>query len=339
VFHDRNLVSIWDSFSEGGPEGRLQGTGLFSSRMAWAPDGRRLFVADENGSVRIWDIAGGQPLAPPARPLAGPLRDLALDPTGTRLALSGESGQIAVAQVNGEKIGPATILGRQKDAIDLGFGTASRFVIVRSYSNPPQVYDLLSRRPARGLSGLQGDDVAAVSPDLRRALLLPRGRDTATLIYAQDGNSIGPTLFVNRTPITGPPSPTDHERMNFRVAFDRAGRYFATAAGDKAIRLWTLDNGESAGPPLQGHEHAVSALSLSDDGQALVSIDRGGHIRAWRGPAAWPAEVCSKLVRNMSIAEWRAWVSPEIKYRCQCPGLPVAADGNQMPEQGRECAP
>jgi hypothetical protein len=33
--------------------------------------------------------------------------------------------------------------------------------------------------------------------------------------------------------------------------------------------------------------------------------------------------VCSKLSRNMSPAQWRDWVSPEINYLVQCPGLPV----------------
>jgi hypothetical protein len=41
------------------------------------------------------------------------------------------------------------------------------------------------------------------------------------------------------------------------------------------------------------------------------------------GPSPWPRLLCAKLTRNMSREEWRSWVSPEIDYVCQCPGLPV----------------
>ena len=46
----------------------------------------------------------------------------------------------------------------------------------------------------------------------------------------------------------------------------------------------------------------------------------------WPGPAAWPDLLCTKLTRNMSRAQWREWVSPDIDYIELCPGLPVVAE-------------
>ncbi len=43
-------------------------------------------------------------------------------------------------------------------------------------------------------------------------------------------------------------------------------------------------------------------------------------------PKAWPDELCAKLTRNMSRKQWREWVSADIPYTCQCPGLPIPPD-------------
>jgi hypothetical protein len=41
---------------------------------------------------------------------------------------------------------------------------------------------------------------------------------------------------------------------------------------------------------------------------------------------AWPDVLCKKLTRNMSHKECGEWVSPEIDYIVQCPGLPSPPD-------------
>jgi hypothetical protein len=70
----------------------------------------------------------------------------------------------------------------------------------------------------------------------------------------------------------------------------------------------------------------VKTVSYRDDGGQIVSGGDDRSVRLWPGPKAWPDEVCAKLTRNMSRAQWAAWVSPEIDYVCQCPGLPIAPD-------------
>ena len=58
----------------------------------------------------------------------------------------------------------------------------------------------------------------------------------------------------------------------------------------------------------------------------------GGHhtLRPLPAPNAWPDELCAKLTRNMSRKQWREWVSPDIDYLEQCPGLPIPED-NSLP--------
>jgi hypothetical protein len=39
----------------------------------------------------------------------------------------------------------------------------------------------------------------------------------------------------------------------------------------------------------------------------------------------------------MSRKEWREWVSPDIKYECQCPGLPIAPDDPKSTARPEMC--
>jgi hypothetical protein len=52
----------------------------------------------------------------------------------------------------------------------------------------------------------------------------------------------------------------------------------------------------------------------------------GQCLRLWPAPKAWPDELCKKLTRNMSRKQWLEWVSPEIDYIEQRPGLPIPSD-------------
>jgi hypothetical protein len=77
-------------------------------------------------------------------------------------------------------------------------------------------------------------------------------------------------------------------------------------------------------------------VAYSPDGTRFVSAG-SDTVRLWPAPGVWPDEICATLTRNMSHAQWREWVSPEVPYRCQCPGLPIAADDPAAPAPAGVC--
>jgi hypothetical protein len=48
--------------------------------------------------------------------------------------------------------------------------------------------------------------------------------------------------------------------------------------------------------------------------------------RLWPVLDGWADALCKKLPRNLSRKEWRDWVSADIDYIEQCPGLPIPPD-------------
>ncbi len=85
------------------------------------------------------------------------------------------------------------------------------------------------------------------------------------------------------------------------------------------VCLWDAVTGRAIGVPLEGHELYVRAAVFSPDGYLTASGSDDHTIRLWPAPKSWPEELCRKLSRNMSLQEWRDWVSPEIEYLDQCP--------------------
>jgi WD40 repeat protein len=110
------------------------------------------------------------------------------------------------------------------------------------------------------------------------------------------------------------------------LAFSPDGKRIVSGSVDNTLRLWDADTGLAIGQPLTGHRHEVNSVAFSPDGKRIVSGSRDSSLRLWPVFEGWVDELCKKLSRNMSHQEWRDWVSPDIEYVEQCPGLPIPPD-------------
>ncbi len=69
----------------------------------------------------------------------------------------------------------------------------------------------------------------------------------------------------------------------------------------------------------------MNSVAYSPDGGRIVSGSSDMTLRLWpAAPKVWADELCAKLTRNMRCKEWREWVSADIDYVEQCPGLPIS---------------
>jgi hypothetical protein len=97
------------------------------------------------------------------------------------------------------------------------------------------------------------------------------------------------------------------------------------ALSDQAlVHFWDTATGElrSTAGSVEPRPGSIAALSFTADGRSIRAVDRSSTLDVKPAPLAWIDEVCSKVVRNLSQAEWTRHIG-DLEYIAQCPGFPV----------------
>ena len=234
------VVKIWDATRATEARAlRSKGGVRWSGGVAFGPDGT-VFGAGSDGSVAVWDPSNGRP----PRTIAGRsgLASLAVDPTGSLVAVLDSSGSVRVLDA---------LTGQERPSL---------------------------RSPVEGLASVtflpDGKRIVTGGGWPIAVVHQPRGKgvpsETGPRAVKVWDASTGREIVVLR----------GHDGPVYGVAASPDGRLIASGGADGSVRVWDGADGREH-RALLGHLGAVLAVAFAPDGRRVASTGVDGTIRSW----------------------------------------------------------
>ncbi len=269
---------------------------------AFSPDGQHLASASFDHTARIWDTTSGRELARLTHGDA--VVSVVFSPDGQRLATASldKTARVWDAASNQELV-RVTHEGFVEKVV---FSPDGQRLASASFDHTARIWDAASGRELARLT--HGGAVVSVifSPD-RQRLATASLDGTARVWDIASGHELG--RFTHNGPV-------------FRAVFSPDGTRLATASWDNTARVWDIASGQELARTT--HAGELTDVVFSPDGQRLASASLDKTVRLWFWRVQdMVAEVCKRLPRNLTHAEWRQYVGEDVPYHATCPKLPV----------------
>ena len=275
------------------------------SSVSFSPDGATLASGSWDGTVQLWDVVTGEPIATlGGRESSG--SSVSFSPDGATLASGSLDGTVRLwAVATGEAI--ATLEGHTSSVFSVSFSADGSTLASGSLDGTVRLWAVATGEAITTLEGHTfGVFSVSFSPD---GATLASGAGGTILLWAVvtgepiaplEGHTFG-VFSVSFSPdgatlasgsldgtillwdvVTGEAIATleGHTDWVHSVSFSADGSTLASGAGDYTVRLWDVVTGEPIAT-LEGHTYAVYSVSFSPDGATLASGSLDGTVRLW----------------------------------------------------------
>ncbi|HUE97005.1 MAG TPA: WD40 repeat domain-containing protein [Longimicrobiaceae bacterium] len=245
----------------------LSGPGGRVVSCRFSPDGGRIGLGTDAGSVQVLDAETGRDLAT-IEALEGPVRRVAFGPVGDRV-LCATAGRVTIQDgATGSEI--ASWEGLVQAPLDLAnlsriepFAMSPDGRTVATGGRPdPSVLELRDSASGRLLQRLAGHDATVFTTAFSAdgTVVLTGAEDGRVRLWESASGSEIRTVAAHDGPVSA-------------CAISGDGSLFATGGHDGAVRIWRAGTGEPAGG-LATLGNAVAILLWSPDGRRLLAAAR-----------------------------------------------------------------
>lgn len=244
--------------------------GKLVSRVVYSPDGRRVAVSTERGSLRIWDAATGQPVTP----------------------MLAASDRIHDLSYSGD--GRWLVLGGPADRVRLLEGETGRPALPEFTTSAAIVATLVTPGGHRLVAGTVHGQVHFWSlPDGAEVPAQGRHRSVVWATRASRDGRLVATASGDRTAIVWD-AVTGAVRREFRsekavyaAVFSPDGRRLVLGSADRTARIREVESGR-ASSEIMRHPGGVWFVEFSPDGSLVATGDDLGYARLWDAGSGLP---------------------------------------------------
>ncbi|MFM9960876.1 MAG: caspase family protein [Planctomycetaceae bacterium] len=264
------------------------------NKVLFTPDGNELISVSDDKTIRLWDVASGEPLRTLRTPIGdgeeGKLYAAALSPNGDWLAVGGmyripTTTITPIYLISLPRLQVVRLLkGHENTITDLAFSADSQRLISGSGDNTAQVWRVADGQCEFVLRGhTEGVFGVAFAPDGQRCATASLDDTAALWSIPADGNAKTPRDGQRLAMLRG------HRDDVRYIAWSPDGKRLATASNDNTLRLW--DVGPGARPPAIGNAGQsgspsfeafneigkITSVTFSVDSQRLLYTTQGSR--------------------------------------------------------------
>ncbi|WP_343238538.1 WD40 repeat domain-containing protein [Streptomyces sp. SID13031] len=237
---------------------------------AFSPDGKTLASGAYDKWLRVWDVAGRQPVSSLLTgPQTGAVLSVAFSPDGETLASGGWDRTVRLWDVASHRPIGSPLTGHVGAIESVAFSPDGNTLASGGRDSTVRLWDVASHRPIGSpLTGHVGAiESVAFSPD-GKTLASGGWDDTIRMWDVASHRPIG-------SPLTG------HGDYVESVTFSPDGKTLASGGWDDTIRMWDVASHRPIGSRLTGHTGGVWSVAFSPDGKTLASGGRESTILLW----------------------------------------------------------